>query len=84
MHDQYLVEKRFSTSEINRVLSAIEQLQNRLSTLERWNVSYLYDRLNRLQLSFHQFKKEKDPSHPELTEVSFGTNSFIFPSINFI
>jgi len=51
------IEKRFSTLEISRVISSIEQLRSRLSLIERWNVSYIYGRLQKLQTDFNQMNR---------------------------
>jgi len=51
------IEKRFSNFEINRVISTIEQIKIRINLIQRWNVSYIYDRLQKLQTDFNQIKK---------------------------
>ncbi|CAF2781863.1 unnamed protein product [Rotaria sp. Silwood2] len=59
------IEKRFSNVEINRILSTIEQIKIRLNLIERWNVSYIYDRLQKLQRDFNQIK-QNSPSNEML------------------
>ena len=61
-----LVEQRFSTTEINRLLSAIEQIKTRLNLIERLNVSYIYERLQQMQSDLHQVRKR-----PSVDEVRF-------------
>ncbi|CAF4278744.1 unnamed protein product [Rotaria socialis] len=53
------IEKRFSNFEINRILSTIEQIKVRLNLIERWNVSFVYDRLQKLQRDFNQVKHNR-------------------------
>jgi hypothetical protein len=65
-----LVEKRFSSFEINRVILSIEQIKTRLNLIERWNTSYLYDRLQKLQSDF----KIKSPTD----EVRFCHRLFFY------
>jgi len=72
------IEKRFSTSEMTRVLSTIEQIQIRLNLIERWNVSFLYDRFQRLQKDFHSTKKDKDRLHIGSTEMSMNDEDISF------
>ncbi|CAF1066101.1 unnamed protein product [Adineta steineri] len=50
------IEKRFSSYEINRMISLIEDIKTRFNVIESWNVSYIYDRLQKLQVDFHQMK----------------------------
>lgn len=59
-----LVENHFSNSDINRVISTLEQIKTRLSLVERWNVSYIYERLQKLQGDLHQIHKR--PSADEV------------------
>ncbi|CAF3376702.1 unnamed protein product [Rotaria sp. Silwood1] len=59
------IEKRFSNFEVNRILSTIEQIKTRLNLIERWNVSYMYDRLQKLQRDFIQIK-QKSPADETL------------------
>jgi hypothetical protein len=55
----YLVEKRFSNSDIKRLISSIEQIKSRINVIERWNVSYIYDRLQKLQTDFNQIARNR-------------------------
>ena len=66
----YLVEKRFSNFEINRLISTIEQIKTRLNIIERWNVSYIYDRLHKLQTDFHHIKKNSSLTDEDVDVAS--------------
>lgn len=66
------MEKRFSKIEINRVISALELIKNRLNLLERWNTTYLHNRLQKLQGDFYQLNKKSPPS----TEVRISFDVF--------
>jgi len=59
------IEKRFSNFEINRVISTIEQIKIRLNLIERWNVSYIYERLQKLQTPLNEM-----PMNDEDVDVS--------------
>jgi len=61
-----LVEQRFSNTEINRLVSAVEQIKTRLNLIERLNVSYIYERLQQMQSDLHQVRKR-----PSVDEVRF-------------
>ncbi|CAF3820520.1 unnamed protein product [Rotaria sordida] len=63
------IEKRFSNFEVNRIVSTIEKIKIRLNLIERWNVSYIYDRLQKLQREFNQIK-QKSP----LNEMSMNND----------
>lgn len=65
-----LVEKRFSSIEINRVISAIEKLKSRLNLIERWNTSYLHDRLQKLQGDFYHLTNRSPPANE--VKIFFG------------
>jgi len=62
------IEQRFSNTEINRLLSAIEQIKTRLNLIERLNVSYIYERLQQMQSDLHQVRKR--PSVDETSMIS--------------
>ena len=66
-----LVEKRFTNSDITRVLSSIEQLKNRLNVIERWNVSYIYDRLQKLHIEFNQIKPNALSAEVRIIRILF-------------
>lgn len=57
------MEKRFSNIEINRVISTIEQIKNRLNLIERWNTTYLHDRLQKLQGDFYHLTNRSPPAN---------------------
>lgn len=41
------------------MLSAIEQIKLRVNLIERWNMSYIYERLQKLQRDFNQIKQNQ-------------------------
>ncbi|CAF0946429.1 unnamed protein product [Adineta ricciae] len=69
------IEKRFTNSDITRVLSSIEQLKNRLNVIERWNVSYIYDRLQKLHTEFNQIKPNALSAETSMTHEDVDVSS---------
>jgi len=70
-----LVEQRFSNTEINRLLSAIEQIKTRLNLIERLNVSYIYERLQQMQSDLHQVRKRPSVDEVRFVFCDFSLNS---------
>ncbi len=58
------------------MISTLEQIKSRLNLIERWNVSYIYDRLQKLQTDFNQIKK-----NTPFTEVWLKSISSFFVKI---
>ncbi|UJR35178.1 hypothetical protein I4U23_027945 [Adineta vaga] len=52
------IERKYSKVELNNALSTIEQLRTRLNTLEHWNLSLIYNQLQKLQI--HTLLNDKD------------------------
>ena len=68
------MEKRFSLIDINRVISTLEQIRRRLNLIDRWNKTYLQERLQKLQGGFSQLTKKSTPS----TEVRYVRFFFVY------
>ncbi len=52
------------------MISTLEQIKSRLNLIERWNVSYIYDRLQKLQTDFNQIKKNTPFTEVWLQSIS--------------
>lgn len=61
------IENHFSNSEINRVISTLEQIKNRLNLIERFNVSYIYERLQKMQGDLHRIRKKPPVDESSMT-----------------